>query len=424
MKDTRLVIEVSCEGRNGLKPVGEIICNSASSYAFKYDENWLANEDSFVLEPRMSDTGWYYSSDGLFPFMRDCMPDRWGCRLIDRALESKDDRLLDLQRRTSSYGDLFYFLAVDDNSRLGALRYKIRGDKTFAGDYGITSPLLLDELGRLSYRFSDRDYDVSSVLFIQGSSMGGARPKAVLRLQDELWLAKFSSKKDEYNVPCWEYVNLLLANDCGLDVPDFRLERLQDGKNVLLLKRFDREGERRLHFVSCQTLLHATERERRGYAELAAEFESNFDKPRESLHELWKRAVFNVLVTNTDDHLKNHAILWKPDCGWLLSPLYDLESTPPSVSRDRIWCMGLFSGSDRELTVRKLFDAHEYFNVSKDEALQFLRDANNKIPTFKYYASKYGISSREIQLMSGAYLHADREISMQLAGQKEYKSES
>ncbi|MDO4952353.1 MAG: HipA N-terminal domain-containing protein [Synergistaceae bacterium] len=127
MKGARLVIEVNYEGQNGIKTVGEIVCNSAASYAFKYDDSWLADEEAFVFEPQMSDSGWYYSADGLFPFMRDCMPDRWGCRLIDRALESGDSRLLDLYRRTSSYGDLFYFLAVDVFLRAVSVNTKKRG---------------------------------------------------------------------------------------------------------------------------------------------------------------------------------------------------------------------------------------------------------------------------------------------------------
>jgi len=393
-----LSIEVHYQDTDKLISVGKIYYNAtAASCAFRYNNEWLEYKHKFWLEPSLCASGMFYSSaKQLFSFMSDSMPDRWGRKLIDTALREGNTELQKLEKLTGKNSDLFYLLAVDDETRLGALRYSLTDSGQMLGCYKTDKPLTLAQISD-----SLNDTELSGKLLVQGSSMGGARPKAVIKTEGELWLAKFSGKNDIFNVPVWEYVNLRLAKDCGINTPQFRLERC-NGKAVLLVKRFDRQGQTRIQFMSAKTLLGALEMERRGYIELACAFEEYCENAANDSKELWKRAMFNILVTNVDDHLKNHALL-KTAHGWQLSPVYDLESTPPAVSRSKEWCMGLFDGNDRNLTIEKLLEARDYFSVTEQEADSFLSLANSILKNFSNYAAALGIKRDEINLMRGAY---------------------
>lgn len=394
-----LTVEVYYQDADSLISVGKIFYNqSASNCAFCYDNAWLEYDRKFWLEPSLSASGMFYSNaNQLFGFMSDSMPDRWGRKLIDAALREGNTELQKLEKLTGKNSDLFYLLAVDDETRLGALRYKMPDSEQMLGHYETNKMLTLAQISD-----SIDDTELSGKLLVQGSSMGGARPKAVVKTGGELWLAKFSGKNDLFNVPAWEYVNLRLARDCRLNTPQFKIERCND-KLVLLVKRFDREGQKRIQFMSAKTLLGAREMERRGYIELVCALEECCENAAAQAKELWKRAIFNILITNTDDHLKNHGLL-KTAAGWELSPLYDLESTPPAVSRNKEWCMGLFDGNDRNLSVEKLFEACGYFSLTEQEASSFLSLAKAIVKNnFSRYASACGIKKDEINLMSGAY---------------------
>ena len=174
-------------------------------------------------------------------------------------------------------------------------------------------------------------------LIAPGSSLGGARPKAsVLAPDDSLWIAKFPSKYDEINVGAWEMVVHDLAKLCNLDVPEAKLEKFSKIGSTFLVKRFDRENDRRIHFASAMTLLGkkdgAGAADGLGYLDIASIIRQNSINPKKDLRELWRRIVFNMAVSNTDDHLRNHGFLLKKD-GWILSPLFDVN---PNIYGDAL----------------------------------------------------------------------------------------
>jgi serine/threonine-protein kinase HipA len=232
----------------------------------------------------------------------------------------------------------------------------------------------LQALGRLlaaSTRLQknmESDEDIQ-LLLDPGSSLGGARPKAaVLDAQGALWIAKFPHPQDDWDVPLWEYVSLSLARESGLNVPAFRLEKI-DRKNVLLVRRFDRDVTNRIPFASAMTLLHLQDGDHGSYTELAEIMRQDGSQPAADTKELWMRMVFNAMTSNVDDHLRNHGFLRYPK-GWRLSPVYDLESSPPAY-KAQFQHTTISHGGSR-LHLDDVFDealaVSEEFGLSLDEA--------------------------------------------------------
>lgn len=229
-----------------------------------------------------------------------------------------------------------YLLGVYDASRMGALRFRkdeegpfLSADTTFA-----TPPWIsLRELQNASAQF-ERDQDAVDekwldLLLAPGSSLGGARPKATVQASDgSLWLAKFPSKHDDNNTGAWEKVVHDLAGLCGICIPESKLETFSKQGSTFLVKRFDRQGERRVHFASAMTLLGkqdgASGQDGSSYLDLASFIRAYGARPQEDLKELWMRIVFSMAVSNTDDHLRNHVFLLS-NAGWMLSPMYDVN---------------------------------------------------------------------------------------------------
>jgi serine/threonine-protein kinase HipA len=232
--------------------------------------------------------------------------------------------------------EIDYLLMVDDESRQGALRFAEREGGPFLAEHGPTKIPPLIELPRLlsaaEHVMSDTDSDEDlRLLLAPGSSLGGARPKASLRDRDgHLAIAKFPNKGDEVNTVLWEAVALRLAEKAGIPVPAWRLETVAD-RPVLLLRRFDREEGTRLPFLSAMSVLDAKDNEPRSYLEFVDILRQHGAAPKEDMHALWRRIVFSILISNTDDHLRNHGFLWAGPAGWRLSPAYDLNPVPTDI---------------------------------------------------------------------------------------------
>jgi len=172
------------------------------------------------------------------------------------------------------------------------------------------------------------------MLIAPGSSLGGARPKASVREKDgHLAIAKFPRKDDEINTVVWEAVALSLAQKSGITVPESRVENIA-GKPVLLLRRFDRDGKRRIPFLSAMSMLGSKDKETRSYLEIVDALRQHGAAPQADMEELWRRLVFNILISNTDDHLRNHGFLYEGQAGWRLSPAYDSTRCRPTSGRD------------------------------------------------------------------------------------------
>lgn len=300
--------------------------------SFEYEEEWLANEErNFVFDPDLSMfRGRQYTplDKSMFGVFADSCPDRWGRLLMKRreAILAKKE-----ERKPKRLTDMDFLLGVYDETRMGALRFAVfEGGPFLANDKDLATPpwTTLRKLESASLAFEKNDDGMEEKwlrqLLAPGSSLGGARPKASVAAPDgSLWIAKFPSKNDDVNIGAWEMVVHDLATLCGLHVPEAKLECFSKNGSTFLTKRFDRKGKNRIHFASAMTLLGKTDgasaADGSSYLDIASFIRKYGAAPKKDLQELWRRIVFNMAVSNTDDHLRNHGFLLS-DEGWLLSP--------------------------------------------------------------------------------------------------------
>lgn len=308
--------------------------------SFEYADPWLeACDRTYTLDPDLKlFRGRQYApmDKTMFGLFSDSCPDRWGRRLMDRreGIAAKREN-----RRPRQLLETDYLLGVHDEARMGALRFALEKDGPFLSrESEMPAPpwVALRQLEAASLAFernSDRFNDKwLRQLLAPGASLGGARPKVTVKAADgSMWIAKFPSSKDDHDVGAWEQVTHELAKACGLNVPQSKLERYSGDGSTYLTKRFDRQGEKRIHFSSALALLGKKDGASAGdgssYLELVEFIRAFGASPKQDLKELWRRIVFSMAVTNTDDHLRNHGFLLTKN-GWRLSPLYDVNPNP------------------------------------------------------------------------------------------------
>ena len=239
-----------------------------------------------------------------------------------------------------------------------------------------------------------------------GSSLGGARPKAsVLNEAGDLCIAKFSKHDDEYSLIAWEAVALQLAQLAGLRVPEHKLITVQ-GKHVLLLRRFDRTPDGgRLPYISTMTLLNAADNENHSYDELADMLPTVSVAPRSDLPELWERIVFSVMISNVDDHLRNHGLLRLSSAGWQLSPLFDVNPTPQDI-RPRKLSTAIVAG-ENAASLELVRELAELYGIRRDKCLQSLKRIAAAVSSWRTVAARMGISRSEQERMASAFEHED-----------------
>jgi serine/threonine-protein kinase HipA len=235
--------------------------------------------------------------------------------------------------------------------------------------------------------------------------MGGARPKASVRDKDgQLAIAKFPNRGDEFDVVRWEAVALRLAAKAGLAVPAWRLETAA-GRPVLVLRRFDREAGRRIPFLSAMSMLDAKDGETRSYMEFVDVLRRYGASAKLDMHGLWRRIVFSVLISNTDDHLRNHGFLYSGPGGWRLSPAYDVNPVPAEV-RPRMLSTAI-DLEDATASLELAFDAAAYFELAPGEARQIAAQVGKATATWRKEAARVGLRAAEIDRMASAFEHAD-----------------
>lgn len=313
-------IHLDLDGRT--RPIGLARSNrvrGAETIVFEYDRAWLEDPDRFSLEPALTlSRGAFAPPAGLATFgsIGDSAPDTWGRRLMQRSerrMAARDSRAV----RTLAESD--YLLGVADETRLGALRFRWLGDEEFQAPIRAGVPALI-ELGRLLQiterilRDEETDEDLQ-LIFAPGSSLGGARPKAsVIDQHGHLSIAKFPKETDDYSMETWEEVALQLAEQAGIVTP---LHELIDvaGKKVMLSRRFDRDGAVRIPFLSAMAMTGAKEGERGSYPEIVDALAEHGAQGKTDAHALYRRVAFNVLISNVDDHLRNHGFLWLGKAG-------------------------------------------------------------------------------------------------------------
>jgi serine/threonine-protein kinase HipA len=390
------------------------------SATFEYDRTWLEFPQRFALEPALSlFPGPHHTplDRAMFGAVGDSAPDRWGRVLMLRA-ERRQAKKEGRSPRTLLEAD--YLLRVDDETRQGALRFAEREGGPFLAALGPSRVPPLVELPRLLHASehvatkTDTDEDLR-LLLAPGSSLGGARPKASVRDRDGcLAIAKFPHKGDEFDTERWEAVALALAGKAGIAVPDWRREEV-GGRSVLLLRRFDREGECRVPFLSAMSMLGAKDNQTRSYLEIVDAIRQYGAEPNADTHALWRRVVFNVLVSNTDDHLRNHGFLYEGGRGWRLSPAYDLNPVPVEV-RPRVLSVSI-TLDDPTASLELAMEAVEYFGLSASEAGRISGEVGMAVSQWHQEATRAGIDRAEIDRMESAFEHEDLKQSLAMGRQ-------
>lgn len=406
-------VYVSIDLGNDIIPVGKLwghFGKGRESASFEYDKDWLTNPEKFALDPALQLTEGVFHTAGdqkLFGAIGDSAPDRWG-RVLMRRAENRRARLATSAPRTLM--EIDYLLGVNDEARQGALRFAESSGGPFLSiaEKRAIPPLVdLPKLLSATERFLDSDESTEDLklLLAPGSSLGGARPKASVRDKDGmLAIAKFPRKDDEFNVVVWEAVTLELARKAGLDVPDWRLERILD-KPVFIVRRFDRNGQKRIPFLSAMSMLGAPDNEEHSYLEILYALTQHGANPVKGMNELWRRIVFTILVSNTDDHLRNHGFLYERHKGWNLSPVYDVNPTPAEL-KPRVLSTSIdFNNNEASLDIALSVMAD--FRLSKAEAGTIIKEVSVAVSKWRTVAESFKLSAGEIDRMASAFEHAD-----------------
>ncbi len=378
------------------------------SASFEYDPTWLEHPERFALEPALAvGPGAFHTDKPLFGAIGDSAPDRWGRVLMRRAERRRAEKAGETPR-TLTEAD--YLLMVNDEARQGALRFALEEGGPFLATQDDSPIPPLIELPRLLLAAlrvgddSDTDEDLR-LLLAPGSSLGGARPKASVRDRDgHLAFAKFPHKEDELDTVRWEAVALSLAHKAGIPVPDWRLEDVA-GRPALLLRRFDRQDGRRAPFLSAMSMLDARDREARSYMEFVDVLRQHGATPRDDMRALWRRVVFSVLISNTDDHLRNHGFLYTGPDGWILAPAYDLNPVPTDI-KPRVLTTAI-DLDDGTASLELAFSVADYFEIAEDEAKKIASEVGQAVEEWRREAKATGLTDAELERMASAFEHDD-----------------
>lgn len=383
-------------------------------FSFEYDKLWLKSEHACILDPDLQlMPGLFYQNDSAknnFGIFLDSSPDRWG-RLLMRRRESAMSRKVGRPQKNLFETD--YLLGVYDGFRMGALRFKEDMNGPFLNDNkALASPpwASIRELEEISLRLEnasivdDPDYlKWLNMLIAPGSSLGGARPKAsVVDSENGLWIAKFPSLNDRMDVGAWEMVAYELAVSSGINMAESRAKKFSTSNHTFLTKRFDRtcRGER-LHFASAMTLLGYVDGQNHedgaSYLDLAEFVVTKGANVSTDLENLWRRIIFSICVSNTDDHLRNHGFILT-NRGWVLSPAYDINPVETGIGLSLN-----ISENDNSLDLELALEVHEYFRLTREKADEIIASVKNSVRDWRTVAKKYGLSKLEQDMKAIAF---------------------
>lgn len=379
------------------------------AFSFEYNKDWLRRDTYRLLDPDIAFySGPQYPADKEnFGIFLDSMPDTWGKTLMKRR-EAQDARASN--RKAKTLYEIDYLLGVYDESRMGALRFKTDPDGPFLDNDNQNPTPPWSSLGDLQEAVNHLENDTQSddirqwlsVLIAPGSSLGGARPKAnILGKDKELWIAKFPSKTDTVDKGAWEFLTYKLAIASGIEMTASKIERISGTHHTFLTKRFDREKGRRIHFASAMTMTGNTEESLKtitpSYLDIVDVIENYGTNVDENLKQLWRRIVFNIAVSNTDDHLRNHGFILK-EKGWELSPAYDLN---PSIEK-----VGLalnIDMDDNALDYELAKSVGGFFRLSGSEMNAIIKEVLTAVGDWRSIAKQIGISNGQQVLMEPAF---------------------
>ena len=391
-------------------PVGELsyeLLRGSDSYAFKFDDNWLRQYGSLFLSADLNNyPGLQYTQPGrdIFGCFSDALPDRWGRLLLNRReqiMATEGQRPI---RKLSSFD---YLIGIDDFSRMGGFRFKTNQNGEFINcDSPLRIPPLTDlrslVAASMEIEKSEELNQLPEKKWIQqlvhpGSSLGGARPKAGVRDTDGcLYVAKFPSRNDDYDVSLWEHLSHLLAKKAGVIAAETSVIPTGENYHALLSKRFDRTADgRRIHFASAMTLLGLTDGSNaqtgNGYLDIVDFILQNCCKVEENLRQLYRRVAFNIAIGNTDDHFRTHGFLLTSR-GWTLSPAYDMNPTTNEYQSL------LITSSTNKSDLNLLLEASEEYMIGKEEAAKIIDEVTDAVKGWRRMAANLGIAKREMEL--------------------------
>ena len=381
-------------------------------FSFENNTDWLTYKQLRVLDPDLAQfSGKQYlpADKSNFGMFLDSSPDRWG-RMLMRRREAINARLENRPSRTLTEAD--YLLGIYDGNRMGALRFKLSPDDEFMDNNKAMATPPWTSIRDLEYASlqlekenlkDDAEYAKwLNMLIAPGSSLGGARPKAnILDNNGALWIAKFPSGHDTKDMGAWEAVTAEMARKCGIEMAESRAQKFSNRQHTFLTKRFDRINGKRIHFASAMTLLGYTDgtnsAEGVSYLELAEWIGRNCNNVSQNLEQLWRRIVFNIAVSNCDDHLRNHGFLLTPK-GWTLSPAYDINPDEHG--------MGLklnISEDDNSLDFELALSVAAYFGLDNATSDEIINQTKKVVSNWQQLATQYGISRSEQEDNAGAF---------------------
>ena len=378
------------------------------AFSFEYDQNWLSTESQRLIDPDIqffSGVQFPNNKENFGVFL-DSMPDTWGRTLMKRkAAQQARER----DEKPQMLYDIDYLLGVYDKTRMGALRFKTSLDGLFLDDDENNSTPPWSSIRELQSAAKNLEDDENAnvkkwlaILMAPGSSLGGARPKANIEDENgELWIAKFPSKNDTIDKGAWEFLAYQLAINCGVEMAECKIEKIAGKYHTFFTKRFDREGNQRIHFSSAMTMTGNNEESLRfstaSYLDIV-EFMMNLGaNVNENLKHLWRRIVFNICICNTDDHLRNHGFILT-EKGWVLSPAYDLN---PSDEKNGLALN--IDMDDNALNLELAKSVGVYFRLNQTEMDSIILEVKNAVSNWRNIASEIGISRGEQELMRGAF---------------------
>ncbi len=397
---------------SGPKLIGVLAAHQGKgrkTFSFSYDEKWLETEKPFLFDPNITwNKGQQFpigkSDFGIF---NDAMPDTWGRSLMKR----REAQITKEENRTAkNLHDLDFLLGVNDESRMGGLRFKLQEKESFLNNDKARPTPPWSSVRELQHGISliESNKDNKevrkwlSILLAPGSSLGGARPKAnIMDEKGNLWIAKFPTKEDTSDKGAWEFLAYKLAIRAGIEMAECKIEKISGKHHTFFTKRFDRIKNKRIHFASAMTMTANNEDTIKesdpSYLDIAEFIQFNESNNKQELHQLWRRMVFNIAISNTDDHLRNHGFILNKN-GWKLSPAYDIN---PSIDKDGLSLNIDANNNSLDFDLAK--SVGEYFQLKEKQMDDILKEIKAAIKNWKTEATKFGISKTEIALMSSAF---------------------
>ena len=381
------------------------------TFSFTYATDWLQSYPlPLPLDPRLPLHEGPLHLDHLPGIFADSAPDRWGRRLMERRERMRATRE---QRRPRSLLTLDYLLGVNDATRMGGLRFRRPEDGVFVADEPLPVPPATSlremqhyvrELETHQRVKPTEEQQWITLLLAPGSSLGGARPKATYRdLDGSLWMAKFRSHEDTYDVGLWEFVLTTLADLVGIDVPPTKLLPTDSGHHIFCAKRFDRDGEQRKVYASAMTLAEKRDRQAASYLDVAnvlSRFGRN-DRFQLDLEQMFRRVAFNILVAHRDDHLRNHGFLLS-DEGWQLAPAFDLNPLPSKLQHDLA-----IDDSDHSPDLGALTRTADFYHLDETHARAIVGEVRDVTSTIVDVAVNLGVGRSGAEDMAAAIADAD-----------------